>query len=61
MFVGASLSSWRIANPTYVGEQILWYCQLSLVLILPTLPMKPVLKSMTIALAITKYPTEYGW
>jgi hypothetical protein len=48
MFVGASLSSWRIANPTYVGEQILWYCQLSLVLILSTLPMKPVLNSLVV-------------
>jgi hypothetical protein len=61
MFVGASLSSWRIANLTYVGDRILWYCQLSLVLILPTLPMKLVLNSMVIALAITKYPAEYGW
>ncbi len=44
-----------------VGKQILWYRQLSLVLILPTLLMKPLLKSMTIAFPVKKYPDEYGW
>jgi hypothetical protein len=61
MFVGASLSSWRIADQIYVGKQILWYCQLSLVLNLPTLTLKPVIESTTIDLPVKKYPAEYGW
>jgi hypothetical protein len=44
-----------------VSKQILWYCQLSLVLILPTLPLKPVIESTTIDLPVKKYPAEYGW
>jgi hypothetical protein len=34
---------------------------LSLVLILPTLPLKPVIESTTIDLPVKKYPAEYGW